>query len=268
MQNAIGPEEESTQKAHWVGPVEFLASNRHHAVLYILNLAKAGVSRHIHLANAYTVALADKSAEYRQVLSQPAINFPDGKPIGWVSAMNRHNPRLEQVRGPQLFLDTFDHGRRFGTKHFLLGSTPQVLGALETNLKTRFPGVQIAGTDSPPFRPLSEDELRDQDERIRASGADIVWVGLGTPKQDFEAQRLATKLPIVAIAIGAAFDFAAGTAREAPRWMTSLGLEWVFRFACEPRRLWRRYFFGNARFLSAAFFGSYAETQRRGGDSL
>lgn len=250
-QNSTGRLDMSNEATQWVGPLEFIASNRHEAAQFIVGLANQGVGRHVHLANAYTVALADKSKDYRRLLRRPALNFPDGKPISWVSAASRHVPRLEQVRGPQLFLDTFDKGRDYGIKHFLLGSTPEVLAALEANLRAKFPGLMIVGTESPPFRSLTPNEVDEQDSRIRASGANIVWVGLGTPKQDFEAQRIALRLPVVAIAIGAAFDFAAGSAREAPHWMRSVGLEWLFRLASEPRRLWRRYLFGNARFLFA-----------------
>lgn len=269
VQYGTQPDDELVHSTQWVGPIEFMASSRHEAAQFIVELAKSKTGRHIHLANAYTVALADKSMDYRGVLARPALNLPDGKPLSWISALSGHNPLLEQVRGPQLFLDTFDKGRRSGTKHFLLGSTPEVLEALETNLCARFPGVLIAGTESPPFRPLTESELEDQDRRILDSGADIVWVGLGTPKQDFEAQRLALRLPVVAVAIGAAFDFAAGSAREAPGWMSRVGLEWVFRFICEPRRLWRRYLFGNVRFLAAALAWSYANNRPkvRSGDS-
>jgi N-acetylglucosaminyldiphosphoundecaprenol N-acetyl-beta-D-mannosaminyltransferase len=137
-------------------------------------------------------------------------------------------------------------------KHFLLGSTNEVLQALETNLTTRFPGIQIVGVESPPFRKLTAKELSTQDNLVSASGAQIVWVGLGTPKQDVEAHRIAGELPVLAIAVGAAFDFAAGTLRPAPQWMTRSGLEWVYRFTREPRRLWKRYVFGNMRFLKAA----------------
>jgi N-acetylglucosaminyldiphosphoundecaprenol N-acetyl-beta-D-mannosaminyltransferase len=240
------------QVTQWVGPVEFVSSSPDHAVRRIVELVQEGQGVHVHLANAYTVSLADSSAEYRSVLAAPAINFPDGKPIGWTSVLRGHSPALQQVRGPQLFLDVFDAGRAHGIKHFLLGSTPEVLASLELVLADRFPGVSIVGIESPPFRKLSPDELAAQDRKIRRSGADIVWVGLGTPKQDIEAQRLAASLPVVAIAIGAAFDFAAGTVRPAPSWMTAVGVEWVYRFAREPRRLWRRYVFGNARFLKAA----------------
>jgi N-acetylglucosaminyldiphosphoundecaprenol N-acetyl-beta-D-mannosaminyltransferase len=259
-QNVAEDASSAIQNTQHVGPVEFIVSNRHAAAKFLIELARSHEGRHVHLANAYTVALADKSMDYRCVLSQPAINFPDGKPISWISAMSRHSPRLEQVRGPQLFLDTFDLGRRSGIRHFLLGSTPAVLEALETNLTDRFPGVLIVGAESPPFRLLSADEHEAQDERILSSGADIVWVGLGTPKQDFEAQRLAGRLPVVAVAIGAAFDFAAGSSREAPNWMTNVGLEWAYRLASEPKRLWKRYLFGNARFLLASLVRTYPES--------
>jgi N-acetylglucosaminyldiphosphoundecaprenol N-acetyl-beta-D-mannosaminyltransferase len=240
--------------------VEFVSSDPGRASAHVIAVALQRAGVHVHLANAYTVALADRSAEYRDVLAEPALNFPDGKPIGWVSKIKQHSPQLEQVRGPQLFLDVFDEGRQLGIKHFLLGSTPEVLSQLTANLERDFPGVDIVGVVSPPFRALTAAELASQDEQIMASGAHIVWVGLGTPKQDIEAKRLATLLPVTAVAIGAAFDFAAGTLSEAPVWMRTAGLEWLHRFASEPRRLWRRYIFGNARFLKAAFSVSRKES--------
>jgi N-acetylglucosaminyldiphosphoundecaprenol N-acetyl-beta-D-mannosaminyltransferase len=240
--------------SHWIGSIEFVSATPQSACEQVIAIAKEGLGRHVHLANAYTVALADKSLAYRGVLAAPALNFPDGKPIGWLSALRGHSPRLKQVRGPQLFLDVFDQGRSDDIRHYLLGSTPEVLDSLERQLTSRFPGVAIVGVESPPFRQLSAVELNEQDARIRTSGAHIVWVGLGTPKQDSEAQRLASGLPAVAIAIGAAFDFAAGTTPEAPAWMTAVGLEWFYRLSREPRRLWKRYLFGNARFLKAALF--------------
>ena len=219
-------------------------------------MAIHGESQHVHLANAYTVALADESLDYRAVLAPPALNFPDGKPLSWASRLRRDSPRLEQVRGPQLFLDVFDEGRTHGIRHFLLGSTEEVLGLLRDELTTRFPGVEIVGSESPAFRALDHEELEAQDLRILQSGAQIVWVGLGTPKQDIEAQRLASRLPVVAVAVGAAFDFTAGTIPESPEWMKRIGLEWLFRLASEPRRLWKRYLFGNVRFLKASIGSS------------
>lgn len=247
------PSQRMDRQSQWVGSIEFEASTPEIACARIVAMSQLGLGMHVHLANAYTVSLADQSADYRKVLASPGLNFPDGKPIGWVSRLRGRAPRLHQVRGPQLFLDVIDQGRSHSLRHFLLGSTPEVLCALERELATRFPGAEVVGVESPPFRKLSAAELQDQDSRIRETGAQIVWVGLGTPKQDVEAQRIASTLPVVAIAIGAAFDFAAGTLRSAPVWMTNVGLEWAYRFICEPRRLWKRYVFGNVRFLKAAF---------------
>jgi len=244
----------TTEPTQWVGGVEFVSSTPHDASDHIVALATETTEEgtHVHLANAYTVALADQQSSYSAVLAAPALNFPDGKPISWISALRGQSPRLTQVRGPQLFLDVFDRGRKQGIRHFVLGSTDDVLDLLTSRLHMKFPGIDIVGVESPPFRALDSSELQAQDDRIRESGADIVWVGLGTPKQDREAQRIAKNLPVVAVAIGAAIDFAAGTTPEAPVWMTKTGLEWVYRFASEPRRLWKRYVFGNARFLKAA----------------
>lgn len=142
-----------------------------------------------------------------------------------------------------------------GLKHFLLGSTEDVLGLLESQLRKRFPDAIIVGLESPPFRPLSSGEQAAQDARIVQSNADIVWIGLGTPKQDFEAQRVATCLGVTTIAVGAAFDFTAGTVREAPAWISNAGFEWMFRLLREPRRLWRRYLIGNFGFIRALIAG-------------
>ncbi|RPE85238.1 N-acetylglucosaminyldiphosphoundecaprenol N-acetyl-beta-D-mannosaminyltransferase [Curtobacterium sp. PhB137] len=203
----------------------------------------------VHLINAYSIALAQKDLAFRDSLSRDAHNFPDGKPLSWVTRLTRQ--RLSQVRGPQFFQDVLDKGRASGVRHFLLGGSDELLVALRRNLEVKYPGLTIAGTHSPPFRPLTAAEVASQDKLILEADADIVWVGLGTPKQDHEVQRLAYSLPVVACAVGAAFDFAAGTKREAPTWMTRVGMEWLFRLLSEPRRLWKRYLIGNFIFVMA-----------------
>lgn len=207
---------------------------------------------HVHLANAYSVSLASTDPAVAQVLEHPhGWLLPDGKPITWVSAIRRDPRRLRQVRGPQFMVDVVDMGRPLQLRHYLLGGSPAVLDQLQANLERDYPGIVVVGAESPPFRPPTRAELIARDERIRASGAQIVWVGLGTPKQDFEADRIAASLPVVAVAVGAAFDYAAGTLSPAPRWVRAIGFEWMWRFASEPRRLWRRYTVGNLRFLRA-----------------
>lgn len=208
---------------------------------------------HVHLANAYSVSLASTDPAVAAVFEdRRAWLLPDGKPITWISALRRDDQRLRQVRGPQFMLDVIDLGRPLQLRHYLLGGSPQVLAQLRDNLERDYPGIVVVGAESPPFRSPTEEELAERDERIRASGAQVVWVGLGTPKQDFEAERLARSLPILAAAVGAAFDYAAGTLAPAPRWISAIGCEWLWRFAAEPRRLWRRYTVGNILFLRAA----------------
>lgn len=234
-----------------MGPLSLAVTDLEEATAKIVELGlmcRSGTA--IHLANAYTIALADKDDRYRDAVSSGTA-LPDGKPITWISRLRRDLPPLRQTRGPSLFESVFDHGRPRGVRHYLLGSTPEVLELLQANLEDRFPGVQIVGAESPAFRPLTDAERVKQDARIEASGAHIVWVGLGTPKQDYEVARIAASLPVTAIAIGAAFDFVAGTVKPAPSWMSRIGLEWFYRLLREPRRLWRRYLFGNLGFLRA-----------------
>ena len=233
------------------GGVPIIATTPADAAHQISQLAAARdeTPQHVHLVNAYTLSLIDSNPDYAQQLSIGSINLPDGRPLSVVSKLMGHQPPLQQVRGPKLFLDVFDVGRDYGIKHYLLGSSPEVLEKLQRNLSERFPGCRIVGVESPPYRALSPEEIEAQDERILSMRPDIVWVGLGTPKQDMEATRITQETGIMSIAVGAAFDFAAGEVREAPRWMTNLCLEWAFRLVTEPRRLWRRYFFGNLKFL-------------------
>ncbi|MFE8991869.1 WecB/TagA/CpsF family glycosyltransferase [Streptomyces collinus] len=205
----------------------------------------------VHLTNAYTLALADRDPGLRAILRSASLNLPDGQPVVWANRLLHPTAALPSTRvyGPDLLGDVFALTQHTEVNHYLLGSTPQVLDALHRELRRRYPGARIVGTCSPPFRPLHVDERRQQVERIRSAAADIVWVGLGTPKQDRWAAELCDALPVVAVAVGAAFDFVAGNKPQAPHWMRHNGLEWLFRLGCEPRRLWRRYLFGNARFV-------------------
>jgi exopolysaccharide biosynthesis WecB/TagA/CpsF family protein len=225
------------------------------AALEIVRLAATDLDQgvDVHLCNAYTFSLADKDAGFKAMLQRAAINFPDGKSVVWANKLlhGRRTIPKDRVYGPDLFLDVFEQGQGSGLRHYLLGSTPEVLAALEAELRRRFQKASIVGAVSPPFRALTEQETIEQTARLVESKAQVVWVGLGTPKQDWESARLAADIPAIFIAVGAAFDFVAGEKKQAPMWMQRNGLEWLFRLAAEPRRLWRRYLFGNARFLRA-----------------
>ena len=174
----------------------------------------------------------------------------DGMPL---VLLGRRAARLDVDRcyGPDVMLETLDRGREAGLRHYFYGGADEETSRrLRENMLARFPGLVVAGAEVPPFRPLTEEERRETAARIDASGADVVWVGLGTPKQDFwmSEMRPLLKAPVL-VAVGAAFAFHAGTVRQAPRWMMRMGLEWLFRLCAEPRRLWRRYLLGNPRFL-------------------
>lgn len=211
----------------------------------------------IHFANAYNVALARKDPSYAELLRSGDYVFSDGVPITWVG--KKAYPELasawDRVYGPDVMSAVF--GSSIGPSshrpsHYLLGSTPDVLQALTRNLQARYPDAEIAGSESPPFHQPTSDELSERDARIVESGATMVWVGLGTPKQDYEVSRLAASLPVVALAVGAAFDFLAGTTSQAPIWMQKNGLEWAYRLSQEPGRLGKRYLWGNSVFLAEA----------------
>lgn len=236
----------------YVGGIPFVARDATSAAEDLVEAALAGGDgEHVHLANAYSVSLANRyPALAAETFCAGGWNLPDGRPISALSRLRGDRPRLRQIRGPQFMLDVCEHGVARGLKHYLLGGAPSVLAGLERALREEFPGIDIVGSFSPPFREPSDAELEQRDAAIVASGAHVVWVGLGTPKQDREVARLARATGLVAVAVGAAFDFAAGTLREAPAWMRRLGLEWLFRLLMEPRRLWRRYLIGNAHFLA------------------
>jgi N-acetylglucosaminyldiphosphoundecaprenol N-acetyl-beta-D-mannosaminyltransferase len=148
-----------------------------------------------------------------------------------------------------LFETTLEKGVQQYVRHYFLGSTPETLEKLQAAARRRFPGIDIAGASSPPFKVLTGEDLSYELSKIEACRPHIVWVGLGTPKKDVVAADLAPKYPGVFVCVGAAFDFTVGNLREAPDWMQHRGLAWLYRFAQEPRRLWRRYTYGNAKFV-------------------
>ena len=244
------PTKEPNSERIRVGRVPFDVSTLPEAVDRVIRAGRGGEAISVRLSNAYCVALASKDPVYERLLSGPGLTYPDGTPVLWfmrMRAASRKKPSL--VRGPSLFKRTIDMGRAHELRHFFLGTTPETLEKLVSATSQEFPGLRIAGTYSPPFAPLSEELYTECVEAINGSDAQIIWVALGTPKQDFLAQELAMRVNRPCVAVGAAFDFAAGTAHEAPNWLQNSGLEWLYRFASEPKRLWRRYVFGNARFL-------------------
>jgi N-acetylglucosaminyldiphosphoundecaprenol N-acetyl-beta-D-mannosaminyltransferase len=202
----------------------------------------------IHLCNAYTLALAEEDQELAKALQSDSANLPDGMPLVWWSRWHGL-ANAERVYGPDLMGAVLDAGRRFDARHYLYGSTPDVLAALTCAITSRWEGAQLVGFESPPFRELTDAELEQSIRRAKDAEATIVWVGMGTPKQDLLVHRMSAISDATFVAIGAAFDFISGTKPQAPRWVMRLGMEWFYRLCTEPRRLWKRYLVYNAKFL-------------------
>ena len=142
-------------------------------------------------------------------------------------------------------------GVAHGVRHYLYGSSEEVLQALADQLRARHPGLKIVGIHAPPFEPVTSEQVDELVASLTSSDAQILWIGLGTPKQDQLVERLSGRFNGACVPVGAAFDFIAGSVPRAPQWMRRVGLEWTHRLIAEPRRLWRRYLWGNTRFLWA-----------------
>jgi N-acetylglucosaminyldiphosphoundecaprenol N-acetyl-beta-D-mannosaminyltransferase len=199
-------------------------------------------------ANVHVVTEALHDEQFRNILNE-SICLPDGKPLSWVGrALGYHLPR--RVYGPDLLIDFCKATAIDGCRHFFYGAAPGVAERLAVKLQNQFPGTVVVGCYSPPFRQLTLEEDTHIVDMINDAHPDVLWVGLGCPKQEKWAyeHRGRLRVPILA-AVGQAFDIHAGSARQAPRWMREHGLEWLFRFAHEPRRLWRRYLVYNSQFL-------------------
>lgn len=173
----------------------------------------------------------------------------DGLPLVWYANWVHNANIKERVCGPELMLRCLDHGRSQGWKHFFLGGKETVLNDLVGNMRSRFPGVNIVGWHSPPFRPLSSDEDKTLVDQINQCRPDFLWVGLGAPKQEKWIEAHLTKINVpLQIGVGAAFDFHSGHVKRAPVWMQRTGFEWLYRML-QDRRLIKRYFSTNPVFL-------------------
>lgn len=217
-----------------------------------------GRRSYICVAAVHTVMVSQEDAELRDAVTGADFTVPDGQPLVW--AMNALGHDLpSRVYGPELMARACERAARTGVRMYLYGGRNQgALVQLALNLRQRYPGLQIAGGYAPPFRELDAEEEAFVVEDINRSGADIVWVGIGVPKQEKWMARMRDRLePPVLIGVGAAFDFHAELVPQAPDWVQHVGLEWAYRLAHEPRRLWKRYTRYNPRFVSG-FARQYA----------
>jgi N-acetylglucosaminyldiphosphoundecaprenol N-acetyl-beta-D-mannosaminyltransferase len=211
-------------------------------------------------AAVHLVMVAQEDAVTRAAVEATSLVVPDGQPLVW--ALRSLGHEATRVYGPDLMAKYCERSATTGTRMYLYGGRNQgALVELALKLRQRFPGLQIVGGYSPPFRPLDDDERRWVTGDVARSKADVVWVGTGQPKQEIWMAEMRAELsaPLL-VGVGAAFDFHAGLVPQAPSWMQDVGLEWSFRLAQEPRRLWKRYLKYNPRFV-ADFGRQYARTR-------
>ena len=226
-----------------------------------LDLAVAAVAQaleqktkgYVCVTGVHGVSEAQHDPAFRAILNHSFLNTPDGMPMVWMGRWQGFGA-MARVYGPDLMLRVCEFSQGQGWAHFLYGGAPGVAVELRHRLKQRFPAIKIVGTYTPPFRPLTAEEEQELVRVVQAVKPDVFWVGLSTPKQEkFMAQYWQKLDATLFFGVGAAFDFHAGRVRQAPIWMQRSGLEWLFRLACDPGRLWKRYLKNNPLFVFRVF---------------
>lgn len=208
----------------------------------------------VRLANAHCVTMANERPDYLALLQERGINFPDGAPVAW--AMRKAGEQeAGRVRGPSFFTEMLERSQGTGLRHYFFGTDEAVLAELVERVHRLYPGAVVVGASAPDFRSDPAELAAQLPADITKDQVDIVWVGLGSPKQDFVADVIASERGVMTAGVGAAFDFVAGSVREAPKFVQNSGMEWAFRLLSEPRRLWRRYLIGNVKFLRVVLPG-------------
>ncbi len=220
-----------------------------------LILARALVRRpgaYICAANVHCVSTARQDPNYRAVLNGAFLTVPDGMPLVWAHRILGGRPIKDRVYGPTLMLELCAAAAQRGIGIYLYGGAPGVPEKLAEILSPGYPGLKVAGVCAPPFAERADEDaqLMSEIDAINASGAQLVFVALGAPKQELFMARHAGKIQAVQIGVGAAFNFHTGIVPQAPAWMQGAGLEWLYRFCAEPRRLWKRYLFYNPYFIA------------------
>jgi N-acetylglucosaminyldiphosphoundecaprenol N-acetyl-beta-D-mannosaminyltransferase len=219
---------------------------------WIEEMVAAGQRGYVCVSNVHAVMAATEDPELHSALLHSSFNVPDGMPLVWALQLFGHRMH-DRVYGPELMAQACERAAVTGQRMYLYGGRNQgALVQLTLNLRRRHPGLKIVGGYSPPHRPLTATERADVITEINASGADVVWVGIGVPKQEKWMAQMRPELQApVLVGVGAAFDFHAGLVPQAPAFLQDVGLEWAYRLVQEPRRLWRRYLRYNPRFVIA-----------------
>ena len=200
------------------------------------------------VSNVHTTVMSYENYDYRLVQNGGIMSIPDGGPLSTVGRKRGYN-NMKRTTGPSYMEEVFKITVEKGYRHYFYGSTEETLEKLHRKLNHNYPGIQIVGMYSPPFRPLNEEEDKDIIKRINDTNPDFVWVGLGAPKQENWMYNHQGKVNGFMVGVGAAFDYFAENIYRAPEWMQRSNLEWVYRLLQEPKRLFRRYWHSNIRFI-------------------
>jgi N-acetylglucosaminyldiphosphoundecaprenol N-acetyl-beta-D-mannosaminyltransferase len=226
------------------------AINMDMALAEVTRWVEQGAHHYVCVTGVHGVMESQRDPELMRIHNDSGLTTPDGMPMVW-AGKKAGAEWMSRVYGPDLMLAVLTRAAERGWSSFLYGGNEGVADTLAEKLRERIPGLQVAGTYCPPFRPLTPDEDADVVDRINKSGAQLVWVGLSTPKQErWMAAHVGLLDAAALFGVGAAFDFHAGLVPQAPAWMQRNGLEWFYRLCKEPRRLWRRYFQNNPAFVA------------------
>ncbi len=228
--------------------VDYAITDMEEATSYLIDSLKTLSGKYICFSNVHTLVTAIEDEKYLRALNGSAVTFPDGAPVA--SALRRKgNARARRVAGPDFMERILQKTAGGPTRHFFYGSTQHTLGELVRAVRAKYPGIDIAGSFSPTFEDLSEAEENEITDIINKDRPDIIWVGLGAPKQEIFMASHEDRFDGVMIGVGAAFDFIAGTKKRAPVFMQRMHLEWLYRLLSEPVRLGRRYLVTNTKYL-------------------
>jgi len=243
--------------------VKISAVNLSSAARQIEEWIAARAKTYVCVAPVSTIMDCQDDPDYLRIVNNAGMVTPDGMPVVWLGR-RQAGTMLDRTYGPDLMNTFCALSEEKGYKHFFYGGSATANRLLSENLQKRFPKLKIVGQYSPPFLAVKQKEKPEVIGQINAAGADVLWVGLGSPKQDFwmALHRHDLSVPVI-IGAGAAFDFLAGTKPQAPRWMQRSGLEWVFRLCCEPQRLWKRYLVGNSRFVYLVLKNKFLKNTRQ-----
>lgn len=238
-------------------------------VQHVRSMIAAGGSHFVFVRDVHGLMRAVEDKALADLHEQAALVVPDGMPLVWLTRLRGNGQEVGRAPGFEIVESCCKELDGGEYRHFFFGGLPGVAEEMASRLKTRFPGLAVVGTYCPPFRdydlmsPLTEDE-REEVEMLKRSGANIIWIGISTPKQEYLMRRFAPHLDrCVQLGVGAAFDMHAGRLPRAPSWMANNGLEWLFRFAREPRRLWRRYLVLAPKFVWLAMTEEWARWRGR-----